>query len=780
MKTITQLPYEIVVRHLLAVLPLGDLARVAASCRFFRELYKDEYLWQIKFLQDYRFYPRPTMCQFGWQTLYRAMLNVEVYTWGSNLDGRLGHGRKYRYNDAEYVPKRLRKLEGHSFIQLVSTGWGFHALDKDGRVWTWGRLAYESLRLYDNQPKMLTYPSDVSTLVGGRAVMLAKDRQSRVWQWHWENRPARVILAPSPSPCSNDQAAENSRLSQHHHHHYHNTSNTSKHDSVVKLAAGWDLCAVLTSSGQLYVWNHQPHARLAQYGVHPLKQIYLQHAIQLQDQGDLGARLANQGDKFVNVAAGLDFLVAVTGLGYVFKFTALEPHGSTSSSQQQHGHHNNSSNGHIHHGLGQVYVHGLGLLDHPEAPLIIDLEYLQAGPSTHLPMQELLLRDLEATDSPDSLPSTYLTIVCPPAVHVQGIHLAVFSKALQQSIAKHTRNAKAVTPAIQPSTDAHQPINMSNAKGSIGKESTEDPRLRRLRKRQGQEPRWMEHKHVDYTPFQVSAGYQKFSIFHEGAPLVLLGNRHAHGSTPPTVLSRLLDKPCEIALGDYHQGLLTEDGQLRTWGSFADGALGHGDLRLDMPIPTVVRGGGLGHKYIFRIAFAGWHSGCLAIELPEDGVFRGGGGGSTSAGITTSIMASKNRRAKGCDMSLLQSGLQNNASVDRNEDPTGMVTMESDDSGANDQSSGSSSSDGSSGSSSDGSETLVDSSSWSTFASSRSAFSSSTESGGFSSFVSKYYSNSSNSCCHDDDRVEFPRLALTRLSPELKVFDPHSVKEDIL
>ncbi|KAF9971198.1 hypothetical protein BGZ73_005911, partial [Actinomortierella ambigua] len=54
---------------------------MAAVCRFFRELCQDEYLWQIKFLQDFGFHPLPAMSRFGWRTLFKAMLNVEVYTW---------------------------------------------------------------------------------------------------------------------------------------------------------------------------------------------------------------------------------------------------------------------------------------------------------------------------------------------------------------------------------------------------------------------------------------------------------------------------------------------------------------------------------------------------------------------------------------------------------------------------------------------------------------------------------------------------------------------------
>jgi len=83
------------------------------------------------------------------------------------------------------------------------------------------------------------------------------------------------------------------------------------------------------------------------------------------------------------------------------------------------------------------------------------------------------------------------------------------------------------------------------------------------------------------------------------------------------MVDRLLANACQVEFGDHHQGLLTEDGQLRTWGAFADGALGHGDLRTGCAIPTVVEGP-LKNKFVIRVAMAGWQSACLAIDLSEE------------------------------------------------------------------------------------------------------------------------------------------------------------------
>ncbi|KAF9969802.1 hypothetical protein BGZ73_007681 [Actinomortierella ambigua] len=628
-------------------------------------------------------------------------------------------------------------MTGLPLVQLVSTGWGFHALDKDGRVWTWGRLAYTSLRLYDNQPEMLTTPTDIACLAGGRAVMLAMGRRGEIWQWHCENKPIRVLLAPQHAQT--DQAAEESSSCHYRHRHCHlgNTMNDST-DPVVKLTAGWDLCAVLTSSGRLFAWNHQTHAQLTQQtGDHGrLKWIYLQMSTELRDQGELGARLASQGDKFVNVAAGLDFLVALTGQGYVFKFMALKHHGSPSAAsqqlqQQQHSHPQYDQ------GVEHAFIPSVGPLDHLEASLEAELD--------HPPLsQQHQQGGSEMDDASAISPTANLTVVCPQAVSKHGVHLAIFTKALQQNMERHRQseeaNALSTTPSLLRPSNATD-HDMEDRRENEGTNQELDPRLQRLRERQSRKHRLAKRQHpLDPTPFQVSAGYQRFALFHQDTPVVLLGHRQAQSSTPPTVLSRLLDsKPCALAIGDYHQALLTDDGQLRTWGGFAEGALGHGDLRLDISTPTVVHGGGLRHKFVFRVALAGWQSGCLAIELPEEDDV----GQRRRLELTRDVIEANDGGRAESTMSM-----SHGARSDRTSD-----SEEGDDDEDED-------------------ETLVGRSSRSSQSSSSSFSSSSSISSWSTAFRDKCGIDGGESDYYGEDRVAFPRLALTRLSPELKVYDP--------
>ena len=43
------------------------------------------------------------------------------------------------------APEELVSLRGKGIVDIVSSGWGFHALDRHGHVWLWGRVKYPFL-----------------------------------------------------------------------------------------------------------------------------------------------------------------------------------------------------------------------------------------------------------------------------------------------------------------------------------------------------------------------------------------------------------------------------------------------------------------------------------------------------------------------------------------------------------------------------------------------------------------------------------------------------------
>jgi len=109
-----------------------------------------------------------------------------VYTWGNNTDGQCGQGQKCPDHKIFYVDPHMqrtamqslivpRKIDvGTAFQKLSGGGYHMLALDKDGRVWSWGRGLWGPLGHGDQRssydPKlvdMLKYQICTEVIAGG-------------------------------------------------------------------------------------------------------------------------------------------------------------------------------------------------------------------------------------------------------------------------------------------------------------------------------------------------------------------------------------------------------------------------------------------------------------------------------------------------------------------------------------------------------------------------------------------------------------------------------------
>ncbi|KAG7094062.1 hypothetical protein E1B28_007681 [Marasmius oreades] len=146
----------------------------------------------------------------------------------------------------------------------------------------------------------------------------------------------------------------------------------------------------------------------------------------------------------------------------------------------------------------------------------------------------------------------------------------------------------------------------------------------------------------------VSAHFRNFIAYSTGdSSVVLMGNMDTTPESQPKVIPELQNcGVISVVLGDYHNGALTANGKLLTWGGYSNGALGLGDpgrLEIGSPggfatsndrlravqrhvgeppaveVPTEVR---FDHKrkkpkerFCISAAASGWHSGALVIDL---------------------------------------------------------------------------------------------------------------------------------------------------------------------
>ncbi|KAF9277666.1 hypothetical protein BGZ68_009081 [Mortierella alpina] len=478
--SIFTLPFEILVGQILAIVDLAELSSLSRVCRYLHQLCETDYLWQRKFFHDFSYRPHRTLRQLGgWKRLYQAMDRVEVYTWGI--------------------------MESNGIRS-------------------------------DAKPRMLKWPHNVTQLVAGRQVVLAKDADGQVWQWCRENKAVEVTFSLSESIHSSSGTITT-------------TNSRTTEDPVVQLAAGWDICAGLTRSGRIFAWRPPLTADSRyQYRVH------VGHSVCLKGQGVTGYEASvMDGDAFVQMAVGSDYIVAVTSLEKVYIFRTLDsPH------------------------------------------------YRQARSGTSS-LQALPQRDWDDQREDKIVIETIVegslqerVVEIRGRILGEGLPLPVFSEALTHAITEsyeeNDQRERRRRHCRLPSSSSTGHWKNNTASKTWGSSSSH--------------------------PTTVSANFERFAIHHSSGK-VLLGRYDVQADSRPIIMERLVSNACQVEFGDHHQGLLTEDGQLRTWGAFCDGALGHGDLRTACAVPTVVEGP-LKNKFVIRIGMAGWHSACLAIDMSEE------------------------------------------------------------------------------------------------------------------------------------------------------------------
>ncbi|EJU03639.1 RCC1/BLIP-II [Dacryopinax primogenitus] len=147
----------------------------------------------------------------------------------------------------------------------------------------------------------------------------------------------------------------------------------------------------------------------------------------------------------------------------------------------------------------------------------------------------------------------------------------------------------------------------------------------------------------------VSAQFNTFVAYSTGSTsIVLMGNQSTQPDISPTVIPALQHRDViSVVLGDYHRAALTAQGELLTWGSFSQGALGLGDpytldpgtpggfrtfrdrdlaQRVHGPPPDVEEPTKVSFHhgqedasptFCFSVVAAGWHVGALVLDLEE-------------------------------------------------------------------------------------------------------------------------------------------------------------------
>ncbi|MCO5585360.1 hypothetical protein L7F22_039293 [Adiantum nelumboides] len=108
---VSQLPYQLLLDNVLPLLDIQTLIRLRSVSHAFKEAVDDDVVWRRRIRSDFRFPLQSSARTTGWKTVYRGLANTELYTWGEPSHNRLGiEIRKRQANENE-----MEALEGSDF-----------------------------------------------------------------------------------------------------------------------------------------------------------------------------------------------------------------------------------------------------------------------------------------------------------------------------------------------------------------------------------------------------------------------------------------------------------------------------------------------------------------------------------------------------------------------------------------------------------------------------------------------------------------------------------------
>ena len=187
--------------------------------------------------------------------------NGKVYTWGDNGDGQLGDGTTENSTTPICISDKENAIKGKKIVKIVAEGYTTVALDKNGKVYTWGRN--NSGQLGDGTTEDSTIPiciSDkenelkdkeiVDAVIGynfyGGSCMIALDKNGKVYTWgrNYCGQLGDGTTEDSTIPiCISDK------------------ENAIKGKKIVKVSNDYNIVA-LDEDGKVYTWGYNRHGQL--------------------------------------------------------------------------------------------------------------------------------------------------------------------------------------------------------------------------------------------------------------------------------------------------------------------------------------------------------------------------------------------------------------------------------------------------------------------------------------------------------------------------------------
>ncbi|KAL4482807.1 hypothetical protein ABPG72_022367 [Tetrahymena utriculariae] len=234
--------------------------------------------------------------------------NGEVYSWGKNKGGILGHEDRLSFNMTQ--PERIEKLLGQKVKQISCGQFHMAAVTEDGDVYTWGNKEFGKLGHEDEQKQeqkikikrgnlshdylqdsML--PQKIESLGNIKAkqvacgvqftVVLSED--GKVYTFGY-NQYGSLGYVSDQNSVSTPQLVKGL-------------------NDIVKISAGYSFCAAITKQGKLYTWGNNRNGQLGNS-----QNLY-------QTQPSIVTGFGSQ-NSIVDVSCGDNFIAALTQLGQLY------------------------------------------------------------------------------------------------------------------------------------------------------------------------------------------------------------------------------------------------------------------------------------------------------------------------------------------------------------------------------------------------------------------------------------------------------------------------------
>ncbi|KAH9823499.1 regulator of chromosome condensation 1/beta-lactamase-inhibitor protein II [Melampsora americana] len=316
--SLVSLPLDLLLDSIFPYLSIKDLLSLAVTCKPFEKLIQStETIWRARVETDYRFPVAATGRVDGFKTLYRKLSKPQVWVWGQSRNSRLGlDGVEKLFEKAMIgfdnvpTPVRLEAVESKALIDLQAGGWSFHGLTVDGHIWCWGTMdgtfsgrgipwntAVHGAGESRPKPKLLEIIGmpTFRSISCGRQHVLALTDEGQLYEWYSWMRLTRLISTPWK------------RLSQ--------------------ISAGWNFSAVLTHSGEVYVWRKALMEEVKDnLNLQEIRKDMADEVIEFDLRTtDRYIRCPTLSEQIVKIATGEDFIICLTDKGKVYKLDLSLP-----------------------------------------------------------------------------------------------------------------------------------------------------------------------------------------------------------------------------------------------------------------------------------------------------------------------------------------------------------------------------------------------------------------------------------------------------------------------